>query len=101
MEKVESAIPEGQQHGLVRLVDPTMPAQPGQQIVNAETGDQHRPLEAAHRAMDRLRIDTHAIGIKMIAGFLSLELKLTIRLADAGHMAIRLRPANARISPGS
>ena len=86
IEEVEALVPDRQQHRLVRLVDAAMPAQPGQQIVDAEADDQHRPFEAAHRAVHRLRIDPHAVGVEMIAGLLALELELTIGLADAGHV---------------
>ena len=85
IEEIEALVPDREQHRLVRLVDAAMPAQPGQQIVDAETDDQHRPFEPAHRSAHRLRIDLHAVGEEMIAGLLALELKLTVGLADAGH----------------
>ena len=97
IEEVEALVPDREQHRLIRLVDATMPAQPGQQIVDAETDDQHRPFEPAYRSAHRLRIDLHAIGEQVVAGLLALELKLTVGLADAGH---RLPAATGR-GPGT
>ena len=85
IEEVEALVPDREQHRLVRLVDAALPAQPGQQIVDVEADDQHRPFEAAYRTVHRFRIDLHAVGEQMIASLLALELKLTVGLADARH----------------
>ena len=63
-----------------------MPAQPRKQVVNGEAEDQDRPFEPPHRAVHRLRIHAYAVGIQVVAQFLALELKLTVGLADAGHL---------------
>ena len=85
VEEVKPFVIQVQQHGLVRLVRPAVPAQPGQQVIERQAAGQYCPFRPAHPALHGLRVDPHAIGEKMLAGFLLLDLQLALGLTDARH----------------
>ena len=85
IEEIEPLMEQVEQHRLVGLGHAAMPAQPWQQVIQAEAEDQHRPLEPPHRAVHRFRIDPHAVGVEMFAPLLLLQLQLPIGLADTRH----------------
>ena len=63
-EEVEARVREIDQHRLMRLVRPAIPAHERQEVVDAEADEQQAPLQAAKRPADLLRIDFRRRGVE-------------------------------------
>jgi hypothetical protein len=59
----EALVGEVEEEGLVRQARSTVPADPGQQIIDAERDGHHRPLDLAEGAVRELGVDLLARGI--------------------------------------
>src|SRR5262249_7395318 len=88
-EEIKAAIGEIDEHGLVRRVRSAIPAQERQQVVNAETGDQERPLDIAESAGDALRKDLLTDRVKRPV--------VDVEVGRLSHLVHRGKPSSARM----
>ncbi len=63
-EEIEATAGEVGEDRLVRRSWPTIPAQPGQDVVDAERCEQEEPFDRPKPAEDKLRVDLLALGVE-------------------------------------